>query len=78
MIDLHVHYPMRLLGDVGRSAPERWLWGGDGNLDGLLIVFSDPVRHKPEDRARVVARTGPLDLRVGPVPGRTTAAELCD
>lgn len=35
----------RLLGDTGRNAPADWEWGARDDVDGLLIVFSDPRRH---------------------------------
>jgi hypothetical protein len=41
-------------------------------------VSSNPQTLAADTQSRIVARAGPLDLRVSPVPGRATPAQLCD
>jgi hypothetical protein len=48
-----------------------------------VVLMHDGVSSSPQTLAangqsRIVARAGPLDLRVSPVPGRATPAQLCD
>jgi hypothetical protein len=47
-----------------------------------VVLMHDSVSSNPQTLAagqsRIVARAGPLDLRVGPISGRPTPAQLCD